>query len=60
MVEDMTDENTYGSTALRFQTAEILAKVRSGKTITITQNGKPVAEMIPLRDDRGTDRKDET
>jgi prevent-host-death family protein len=37
---------------LRNDTAGVLRRVQSGERVTITQNGRPVAELVPLRRSR--------
>jgi prevent-host-death family protein len=34
---------------LRNDTAGVLRRVQAGERVTITQNGRPVAELVPLR-----------
>jgi prevent-host-death family protein len=40
------------SRELRNQTAEVLRRAASGEHITITVNGRPVAQLVPIRPDR--------
>lgn len=40
------------SRELRNDTAGLLRKVEEGETIVITRRGKPVAELIPHREER--------
>jgi prevent-host-death family protein len=40
------------SRELRNQTAEVLRRAASGEQISITVNGKPVAQLVPVRPDR--------
>jgi prevent-host-death family protein len=37
---------------LRNDTAGVLRRVQAGEELTVTQNGRPVAEIIPLRRER--------
>lgn len=37
---------------LRNRTADVLRRVEAGEPVTITSRGRPVAELIPLRDRR--------
>ena len=43
---------TVASRDLRNDTAGVLRRVQSGERVTITQNGRPVAELVPLRPTR--------
>ncbi len=38
---------------LRNDTAGVLRRVQAGEQIVITVNGKPVAQLVPLKEDRG-------
>ena len=40
---------TVASRDLRNDTAGVLRRVEAGERVTITVNGKPVAEIVPLR-----------
>ena len=40
------------SRELRNDTAGVLRRVQAGEELTVTQNGRPVAEIIPLRSER--------
>lgn len=40
---------TVASRDLRNDTAGVLRRVESGERVTITVNGRPVAEIVPLR-----------
>jgi prevent-host-death family protein len=40
---------SVASRDLRNDTAGVLRRVQSGEHLTITQNGRPVAELVPLR-----------
>jgi len=37
---------------LRNRTADVLARVSAGETVTITSRGRPVAELTPVRPTR--------
>jgi len=37
---------------LRNRTADVLRRVEAGEPVTITSRGKPVAELIPVRERR--------
>ena len=39
---------SVASRDLRNDTAGVLRRVQSGEHLTITQNGRPVAELVPL------------
>lgn len=41
--------DVVASRDLRNDTAGVLRRVQSGERVTITQNGRPVAELVPLR-----------
>ncbi|WP_084529862.1 type II toxin-antitoxin system Phd/YefM family antitoxin [Nocardia crassostreae] len=38
---------------LTHHTSQILARVKAGETLTITERGEPIAAVIPLRRSRG-------
>jgi prevent-host-death family protein len=40
---------SVASRDLRNDTAGVLRRVQAGERVTITQNGRPVAELVPLR-----------
>jgi prevent-host-death family protein len=40
---------SVASRDLRNDTAGVLRRVQLGEHVTITQNGRPVAELVPLR-----------
>lgn len=49
--------NEIGSYDAKTRLPEILRRVESGETFTITNRGRPVAELIPVRDaERGRAR----
>ncbi len=37
---------------LRNRTADVLRRVQAGERVTITSRGRPVAELLPIRDVR--------
>jgi prevent-host-death family protein len=43
-----TGDHTVGLRELRHKTSEVLARVRRGETIDITEYGKPVARIVPI------------
>jgi prevent-host-death family protein len=43
---------SVASRDLRNDTAGVLRRVESGERVTITVNGRPVAELVPLRRSR--------
>jgi prevent-host-death family protein len=45
---------TVASRDLRNHTADVLRRVAEGDRITITVNGRPVAELAPVRSSRRT------
>lgn len=47
------------SRELRNDTAGVLRRVQGGEALTVTQNGRPVAEIIPLRRERRRMTRDE-
>ncbi|MGQ0774509.1 MAG: type II toxin-antitoxin system Phd/YefM family antitoxin [Pseudonocardiales bacterium] len=44
------DNHTVGLRYLRHHTSEVLARVRRGETIDVTEYGKPIARIIPVDD----------
>lgn len=48
----VTHMSTIASRDLRNHTAEVLRQVSGGTTVTITVNGRPVAELSPVRSAR--------
>ncbi len=43
---------SVGTRELRNGTADLLRRVQAGEQITITVNGEPVAELVPVRPSR--------
>ena len=43
---------TVGARDLRARVAEILQSVQEGETVTVTNRGRPVAEIRPVRNTR--------
>jgi prevent-host-death family protein len=41
--------DSVASRDLRNDTAGVLRRVQAGERLTVTQNGRPVAELVPLR-----------
>lgn len=50
MVMSILDNHTVGLRDLRHHTSKVLARVRHGETIDVTQYGKPIARIIPVED----------
>ena len=50
-----TEEHSVGLRELRHHTSEVLARVRHGETIEITEYGKPVARLVPIDEDAAPD-----
>lgn len=48
------DEDTYPTYAAKARFSEILRRVREGRTVTVTYQGEPVAEIRPLDRAGGT------
>jgi prevent-host-death family protein len=46
---------TIGVRELRRDASRWLARVRAGETVVVTDRGRPVAEMIPVREGGGYD-----
>lgn len=44
--------NTVGIRALKQNASEVVARAAKGETIEITDRGRPVAKLVPLRTDR--------
>lgn len=44
--------STVGIRALKQNASEVVARAARGETIEITDRGKPVAKIVPLRTDR--------
>ncbi|SFP47547.1 prevent-host-death family protein [Amycolatopsis arida] len=46
----MADDHVVGLRELRHSTGEVLARVRHGETIDVTEHGKLIARIVPVRD----------
>ena len=44
----MSDDNTFSTYDAKARFSEVLRRVRSGSTITVTYHGEPVAEIRPV------------
>ncbi|MFV0433927.1 MAG: type II toxin-antitoxin system Phd/YefM family antitoxin [Leucobacter sp.] len=44
--------NSVGIRALKQNASEVVARAAKGEIIEITDHGKPVAKIVPLREDR--------
>jgi prevent-host-death family protein len=44
----IAEEHSVGLRELRHHTSDVLARVRHGETIEITEYGKPVARLVPI------------
>ncbi|RJQ73688.1 type II toxin-antitoxin system prevent-host-death family antitoxin [Pseudonocardiaceae bacterium YIM PH 21723] len=44
------DDHTVGLRELRHHTSEVLARVRHGETIDITEYGRLIARIVPIED----------
>jgi prevent-host-death family protein len=42
------DEPSVGLRELRHHTSEVIARVRRGETIEVTEHGTPVARLVPI------------
>lgn len=42
------DEHVVGLRELRHRTGEVLARVRDGETIDVTEYGRPIARIVPI------------
>jgi prevent-host-death family protein len=47
---------TVTRTELNQQTARVLARVRAGQDVTVTDRGEPIARITPITSDRRTRR----
>jgi len=43
-------EHAVGLRELRHNTSEVLARVRHGETIDVTEYGRPIARIVPVAD----------
>jgi prevent-host-death family protein len=46
----MADAHTVGLRDLRHHTSEVLARVRHGETIDVTEHGRLIARIVPVGD----------
>jgi prevent-host-death family protein len=44
----IAEDHSVGLRELRHHTSDVLARVRHGETIEITEYGKPVARLVPI------------
>ena len=44
------DDHSVGLRELRHHTSEVLARVRHGETIDLTEHGKLIARIVPIED----------
>ena len=44
------DDHTVGLRELRHHTSEVLARVRHGETLDVTEYGKLIARIVPVED----------
>lgn len=49
-----TGEHTVGLRELRHHTSEVLARVRHGETVDVTEYGKPIARIVPVEERQPT------
>lgn len=45
----MRGDHSVGVRDLTHRTSQVLARVKAGETLTITERGEPIATVIPLR-----------
>lgn len=45
---------TYSTYEAKTRFSEVIRRVRSGQTVTVSYRGKPVAEVRPIEADHGT------
>ncbi len=45
----MPDEHTVGLRELRHNTGEVMARVRHGETLDITERGRLIARIVPVQ-----------
>ena len=53
----MTDDDVYSTYDAKARFSELLRRVREGRTITVTYQGEPVAEIRPLDRSGGTEAR---
>ena|SRR5438874_7567942 len=46
----ISDEHAVGLRELRHKTSEVLARVRHGETIDVTEYGRLIARIVPVED----------
>lgn len=46
----MTDDHRVGLRELRHRTGAVLARVRAGETLDVTEHGRPIARLVPVHD----------
>ncbi|WP_371780622.1 type II toxin-antitoxin system Phd/YefM family antitoxin [Streptosporangium subroseum] len=49
MSEPLSNDHTVDVRDLSHGTSQVLARVKAGETLTITERGEPIAMVIPLR-----------
>ncbi|MFC4058017.1 type II toxin-antitoxin system Phd/YefM family antitoxin [Planomonospora corallina] len=52
MSEPVFEDHVVGVRDLTHKTSQILARVKGGETLTITERGEPIAKVVPLRQPR--------
>ena len=52
---NLQGSNTVGAYEAKTHLSELLEKVEAGEEITITKHGVPVAKLVPVRKEIGTD-----
>ncbi len=52
LFNDQFKDHTVGVRDLTHGTSQVLARVKAGETLTITERGEPIAMVIPLRQPR--------
>lgn len=46
----MSNEHAVGLRELRHNTSEVLARVRHGETVDVTEHGRLIARLVPVQD----------
>ena len=54
MSEPLSNDHTVGVRDLTRGAGQVLARVKAGETLTITDRGEPIAMVVPLRRPRMT------
>ncbi|MDP9862794.1 MULTISPECIES: type II toxin-antitoxin system Phd/YefM family antitoxin [Streptosporangium] len=49
MSQQLHSKPTVAVRDLAHKTSQVLARVKAGETLTVTQNGEPVAMVVPFR-----------